>query len=458
MHRIRNPIRSHTIVCGAKCCGALQSAVAFWIVVFGIAIGCRPPENSFTKYQVGSSSMAPAWFGPHRTATCKECGQQSIVVYEAYDPVVPTRCFSCGAICFCSNNLESGEVIEVSQRDVSASLKRFDVVTFDTPESDEEESLQALKRIWALPNERIELHDGKAWIDGRQLQKSAKELAEVCVPLSRFPKDNRSHWWVTDPPSGESTRIESAAIQTHIRLEPNRRLEFRYVRPSRNPETPEMFPSPIVDDYPFNQNSIAQFHEVPDYMLAVELVKPMLTPWFVCLHSQGKQYRVRVGSSGDESRGQANSALAEIDSGVRLVIAVCDDRFLASTENRDSQWKLVDLEEALDSGNVQLDTLISITTTETLPIKRLLVARDLWLGPRESRLTEWMPSGTNAEIEAEVARGYFMLGDNLQLSFDSRDSTFGRVSRDRIKGTVERLEDSPAWILSLLNHTFREVE
>ena len=445
----RHSMKFSAVDCGAECYGTLQSAVAFWVVLFSFAIGCGPPNPNVANYQIGSSSMSPTWFGPHLTATCIHCGQQSAVVQEAYDPVVTTRCFSCGAVCFCKNDLHAGEVIGITRCTANASLKRFDVVTFDTPSYDDDESPQTLKRVWALPGERIELRDGEAWVDGKQLQKSSQELAAICVPLSRFPKDIRSHWWVVDSSSSESTRIELSANQSHLKLENRQRLEFRYVRPNRNPETPEMLPCQIVNDFPFNQNSIAKFHEVVDFLLAIELVKPAIAPWLVSLQSEGKQYKVRLGSNSE-----SHSRSAYVDGSNRLVIAVCDGRLLASTENLKSQWKLVDLEEILDPVNVVQDSQITITTTETMGIKRLLVARDQWLGPRESRVTEWMPIGT----EAEVAGGYFVLGDNLQLSIDSRDATVGRIAPERIAGRVKRLEDSSEWILSLLNHAFRDVD
>lgn len=408
------------------------------------------------KHRVASSSMAPTWFGPHLTATCSHCGQPSPVVHEAYDPAVPTRCFSCGAHCICKNDLQAGEVIEVARRDANHPLKRFDVVAYGT--HDEDEFSQSLKRVWALPGEHIELREGKAWINGTQLQKSAQELASVCLPLSRFPLDVRSHWWVADASHIEPIRIEVAANQSYFELKPSQRLEFRYVRPNRNPEMPSLLPSTIVDDFPFNQNSIAQFHEVPNYMLALEFVKPVLTPWFVRMRSHGKQFRLCVGSNSKVTGGQAKPTSAEIDGTNRLVIAVCDDRLLAATEKNDSAWNLVDLEAASDPESAQLESLITITTSEPLRIKRLLIARDQWLGPRESRLTEWALSGNEAEIAEANASGYFVLGDNLRLSLDSRETTVGRIAVDRITGLVKRLEDSPEWILSLLDHAFRAVD
>ncbi len=453
-----NSNNTQSAACGAECSCLWQIAVAFWSLLFSFSIGCIPSirdafNDNATKYRVASSSMAPTWFGPHLTATCNQCGQQSPVVEEAYDPLLPTRCFSCGAVCSCSSDCRSGEAIEISRCTASSSLKRFDVVTFDSQKVSNELSPQSLKRVWALPGERIELHGGEAWIDGKPLQKTSQELAAICVPLSRFPKDVRSHWRIVDSTSSEGTRIEAAANESQLKLKKDQQLEFRYVRPNRNHQLPEMLPSQIVDDFPFNQNSISQFHEVDDFLLAIELVKPVVTLWHVSLQSQGKRYTFHVGS---DNASNANSIAG--NGANRFVMAVCDGRLLVSTENKNLEWRLIDIEVALDKDDDAEESMIAITTTQPLGIKRLLVARDHWLGPRASRLNDWTPSGTESEIEAEAERGYFVLGDNLQLSIDSRDPAVGRIAKERVTGHVKRLEDSPEWILALLSHTFRETQ
>jgi Signal peptidase, peptidase S26 len=440
----------------AESLSALQSAVAFWGVFIGFAIGCGRPTSNLVKYQIDSSSMAPTWFGPHLIASCRECGQRSAVVREAFDPALPTRCFSCGAVCESPKaqlgGIHAGEVIEISKSETS--LTRFDVVTFKpspgSSEHDEGAQRETLKRIWALPGEYLELHDGNAWIDGKPLQKSIGEFAAIGIPLSRFPKDSRSHWWVVDKANGE-THIELAAGQGYLNLQRDQRLEFRYVRPNRNAQSPAMLRSPVVNDFPFNQNSIAQFHDVADVLLAIELYKPVATPWVVKFGTEGGLYRVHVGAN------EQVDGTAKVETATHMVFAICDGRLLVSTDLNDYQWELVDLVSEVDSEHVAPDSLLSITTTGDLGISRLLVARDQWLGPRMSREVDWVPTGNKHEIETAVAGGYFVLGDNLELSSDSRDAAVGRISPKRITGQVKRLGSEPHWIRELLDHTFRDV-
>lgn len=456
MPSIGHYIKSAFAICDAERCSMVHSAVAFWSVGVCLAVGCRNSDHNVKKYQVESSSMAPTWFGTHLSATCSKCGQQSLVVDEAYDAAIPTRCFSCGAVCLPPTGVKPGEMIEVTRCSEKTPLRRFDVVTFGDSKNEQAVSPNTLKRVWALPGERIELLGGEAWIDGKLLQKTPKELAAVSIPISRFPRDTFSHWWIVDDSSNEATSIETAAGESPLNLEADQRLEFRYARPNRLLEQPAMLPSRIVDDFPFNQNSIAPFHEVPDFLLAFELDESAMAPWTICLRSEEKLYCVQIVSEGvADDAAKVNSVVAAGSN--RMLIAICDGRLLVATEQKVKEWRLVDFEANWVTGAAKQDSLISITTTEALRLKRLLVARDQWLGPRESRLTDWVPNGTEAEIREEVAGGYFVLGDNLQLSLDSRDASMGRIARDRIRGHVKRQKSSPTWILSLLNHSFRDV-
>ena len=436
MRTNRSPSRYFAAFGDAERCWVLQSAVAFWGVLLGFAIGCDRSTNSVTKYQISSSSMAPTWFGPHLKATCSVCGQRSEIVLEAYDPAMPTRCTSCGAVCDSPNKLnedeiQPGEVIEITRPASSTGLKRFDLVTFSSSKLDSstQVSPETLKRIWALPGEDIQLRDGNAWIDGKLLQKNLRAFASICIPLSRFPKDTRSHWWVTDKSNNQGARIEDVANQGQLILERGQQLEFRYVRPNRNPAAAQLQPSSVVSDFPFNQNSIAKFYEVADVLLAIEFVKPTSAPWLASIQSERKRYRLCVGANDNASGNVVNLERVK-----RVMIAACDGRILVSTERTDHEWSLTELaSDRVAVDQVDVDSLITITATDGLHISRLLVARDQWLGPRESRETDWMPSGN------EDTAGYFVLGDNLELSVDSRDASIGRIGPDRITGQARRL-------------------
>ena len=304
------------------------------------------------------------------------------------------------------------------------------------------------KRVWGLPGEQIELRSGEAWIDGHLLQKTIAELAAVCVPISDFPHDTFSHCWIEDG-SRNLSRIESTETKQRIVLQPQQSLQFRYARPNRDPATPTLIASQLWDDYSCNQNSTAELHPVEDYLVAVELSEPSNAAWQIELTFRQQKYVIavhdrmmQVGSNEHVDNENVNNAAAslQIAATQRLVVAVCDGRLLASSESDTQQLDLTrndDTPTAVEKRNANEEAgqrLVAISTGHQLAIKRLIVARDLWLGPRQSRADSW-----TAEPNA-VPSGYFVLGDNLPLSIDSRDDVVGRISPEQIIGLI----DSPS--------------
>ena len=111
----------------------------------------------------------PRYYGPHFVAKCKTCSQSQFIAFEAFDANLPTRCFACGSVCEVKDAAKSGEVVELQKIDERHSLRRFDVAVFKSMDDSSQNQLVA-KRIWALPDEQIELRDGEAWVNGQLLQ------------------------------------------------------------------------------------------------------------------------------------------------------------------------------------------------------------------------------------------------------------------------------------------------
>ena len=236
-------------------------------------------------------------------------------------------------------------------------------------------------------------------------------------------------------------RVEDTARAKPLVLHPSQQLQFRYARPTRDPSTPALTSSSFVDDYPCNQNSTAELHQVDDYLIAIELSEPSNSVWQISLRSGQQTYPIAI----DDSNSQLHASQF-------LVVAICDGRLLVSTETADQQTLLADFNSAATAKGIyeattdNAPTLITISAQQQLTIKRLIVARDLWLGPRENRAQNWTPeSGIDNS-------GYFVLGDNLPLSVDSRDSRVGRIAPNRITGRVNSTYPNAsrkAWIQRL---------
>ncbi len=498
--------------CNAECYAAPQSAVAFSIfikanasvdVVLGsviplvvllclAGIGCSGRGSDRERFQVASSSMAPRLLGPHFVDVCQDCGHRGVSAVEAFDANIPTRCFACGAVSVVDSQASVGDLVEIVHNVSDAPVARFAVVVYESTQekthrveraqriesasatkhwtSHPSENHRVLKRVWALPGERIALRDGEAWIDGRQLRKTVQEMAAVSIAIGRLPADARSHWWVCDSGNNLPIPLEQKTIDGRCDLLVGQRLEFRYARPSRNPLLHALVPSPLVDDYPCNQNNTAALHAVSDYLVAMEVAEPASSVWSLQLRWNGEPITIKISSAdaaspsvdvqADTSGNGSQIALSvSIPAARFLVAAICDGRLLVSTET--GNWRFAlgaksvsstakpvsgpeDLER-VETEQLQ-QPLALIETENALSIKRMLVARDLWLGPREDRATEWTePKGKNAED------GYFVLGDNLPLSLDSRDLSISRIAPKRIIGRLATSSLGANWIETLLS-------
>lgn len=409
--------------------------------IFG---GCR--EQAPSKFEVTTSSMAPRLQGRHFLATCELCDQSFCVAAESYDSLIPTRCFSCGGPCLVdSTTVRPGDQVALQPLSKSDTIKRFDLVVFRSSR-DSQPSDFNVKRVWGLPEESIQLSEGELIVDGRLYQKSLLELVEVSVPLSRFPADRRSHWsWIgadTTSDLAPGADVESRVVDDRVILLSGEQLKYRYQRRFNNSASNK---TTLDDDYVTNQNSTAPFHNVQDFFVAVLLERPCDQPWWIDINFYGHATRVEIlpianGDTGDNCIFATNA----------VVMAVCDGRLLAAS---DQQLSEILLEQGKQSkiDRFESDELIRIgVNVGELQIRELRVSRDLWLGPRESRLASWNFDGS--------LDGYFVLGDNLPVSEDSRDQLFGRIQRAQILGrlaTSYQLDSNPKWPASWIETVFR---
>ncbi len=406
--------------------------------------------------------MAPRYFGPHYEAACQRCSRPTIVVAEAFDANLPARCFACGAVCEVNQQLKSGDTVNLTKVDLTEAnqrgrLHRFDVVAFNVTPLDANlkgghATQSTLKRVWAFPGEQIELRRGEGWINGRLLQKSLSELAEVCVPISCFPSDSISHWWLIDSTQNtarKAERIESRNSEDWNILQPSQQLQFRYERPSRDPVIAGLVPSSLVDDYPFNQSSTAELHRVHDFLVAIELMELPSTDWLVQLRLGRELYSVRFVSEQIDAPNRnvsaSSAATLELRAARRVVVAICDERLLVATDIKEQVKSLGNLAPA-EIDDVE-QPLVTVSSNCSLTFKSIMVARDLWLGPRQNRSAVWKAA------EDGDASGYFLLGDNLPHSIDSRDDAVDRIAAERIVGRIESEydrdgEDWLSWLFS----------
>ena len=129
--------------------------------------------------RIESGSMAPAFFGPRYEVTCEEC---RLPFFCGADGPVERDFLTCPACGFAENpvhlaQLLPGERIVIDR--LTSNFKRFDTIVFRNPESP---SRWNVKRIVALPGETVAFRDGNLWINGTLYRKTLDEQRKTAIP------------------------------------------------------------------------------------------------------------------------------------------------------------------------------------------------------------------------------------------------------------------------------------
>ena len=466
---------------------ARRRLTAWAAALLSCVAGCTEP--ALKECRIASSSMAPTLQGPTLAAICTSCGQQFPVAAETYRSSIPTRCFSCGGLCEVTKmRMESGDQVRVIPLLDTTELDRFDIITFSIPGTTETH----VKRIWGLPGEHIELRHGELYRDGQLLQKNIDQYRSVAVPVSVFPEAVRSHWTVrstnhsgvhaTDRPTVQRTASTPAkrstagqAIESRLaevpnrsfRLMPTETLQWHPVRPARvdpqsAPASKWLTRSDLMDEYHCNQGAVRDLQPVSDYSLTIELESTLDCPLHIALRiDQSYAEVVAVPAFGKDLHGSAKpTRKAREENRVpcegELQVIYCDGRLLARTDSgKTMDYVLSTRAVAVDD----VDTPTVDTPTVDMPtverhraerlmvrlhdrpliaiwceagsvwINQLTISRDLLLRVAEERTDKNFDFGRLSD------GAYFVLGDNLPVSVDSRGA-LGPVTRRQITGII----------------------
>ena len=161
--------------------------------------------------------------------------------------------------------------------------QRWECVVFTSPEGADPARPWQCKRIWGLPGETLHFASGDLWIDGRRYHKKLDELLRFAIPVSRFPEDSISHWYLRR--DAKPTPIEGLVADrvSGFTLGAGERLEWLYhhpwgeIRRGHSPtawaETGLLWPAScqaVPDDYPPNQATSRNLVVVDDLLLTIE--------------------------------------------------------------------------------------------------------------------------------------------------------------------------------------------
>jgi len=410
--------------------------------------GCRPAPQHF---EIASSSMAPTLLGPTFQAQCPNCQWQFRVAADTYKPTLPTRCLQCGDQCDVGQTLFPGDRVTLETIAAPATWPRFKLVACQARHA----GSPWVKRIWGLPGERLTMSGGELYLstlqspEPRLLQKTMAELESVSVQVSNFPTDRFSHWYISrnGPDASHACLPLESALQSptgpkRLSLPTGSVLRWFYRRPAavhprQTPVNQWLTPSRLLDDYTINQGVSCSLHEVNDYLLTVLLREPLTGVLTIEMRCNGTTLTVVCSDLKPEPSDSLGSASPSIHTAPaigrglpvraarRIQIAWCDQRLLIETDLQQAVFAAEQLAAYYTHQPTpqppEHPVLLKITGSTELPLEQLIVARDLYFEDWDD------PVGPYS--------GYFLLGDNLPVSIDSRRG-LGRISADQILGRV----------------------
>lgn len=411
---------------------AAVGQLACLAVVAGVvSLGCR--EHAPTLHRIASSSMEPKLHGPGLVAECVHCGNTARIFADIYQSELPVRCYRCGGSCRVSSEVLPGDAVSIEPLDANAMIRRFDLVAFNG--SEPEPGFPLVKRVWGLPGESLEIRDGEVWRNGTPLQKSLDELLRIGIVLARFP-DRQMGQWSIQHEDGLVDILDPS--QARLLISEKASLCWNHLRPA-SVALQETAPDAwrvaafLNDDYVGNQGLSYQLQPVTDYFLQVRFRSELESPCVLTCRFQDRWLRINLTPHGDAYEQEDGSGMSVV--GKRSwTVGLCEGRILVRSDLSESiqvcSDTLADFSHSANSG--ELFRLASMAGE--VEVEELVIGRDLYV-----RTTN--REGAGSQRFVVPADAFFVLGDNLPASVDSR-STLGAIPRSRVLGVVEKYQAS----------------
>jgi len=400
--------------------------------------------------QITGASMAESLRGEHVEVQCTDCG--FAFCCDLNDPPhdLMAVCPNCG---FTKNPLADRTVHGGDRVVVDANAfrdcppRRWDVIAFHTPANEE---ILSIKRIVGLPGERVSIRHGDLFIDDQIHRKSIEQLrsAALLVHDNDFlPKQSRNvppRWRPETRTSRWTTDATSFAIDrpTKDAKEPT---ELDWLVYHHLPCLPSLADreseSPIKDNYAYNQGLSRKLHVVTDIMLSCRLT--MMTPGRLGLrmHNSRESYTAVIDPAretvtllqGNVQLKQQTLANSISDAAFDIEFAYFDQQVALTVEHEEVLVFNVDSQtKPLKSTSTPLALAIS---NGSVLVSNLKVLRDIhYLDPERIGMN-W---SADQPLDADE---YFVLGDNVPVSVDSRNWAEPALHRGKLTGLVEIASD-----------------
>ncbi|MFZ5832524.1 MAG: signal peptidase I [Planctomycetota bacterium] len=382
--------------------------------------------------RISSGSMAPGLVGPHVEVVCSECGWRYFCGADGRPGRDQATCPNCGRRqtgVAQRPALPGDRVLLQKTAFALREPRRFEVIAFARPGAANQ---IAVKRVVGLPGERVEVRRGEVWINGQMARKSLAEqhALGVLVHDATFPTArNSSDRWRAD--RVDSAWGVAAGRFAHSGARPSAAtdgvdwISYVHHRRGRNGEHPTV-ESTINDDLGYNQwlprrqESVEQVRDLRLEFLVESAVGPGellvritdgVDVFLVEISPESDEYRVlRGGELVPSGQGKLPASWTDYPVEVSLV----DSQFLLALGGRIAIQFPYQRSRVRQQGVSRPVSLGS--RGAALVVGRVRLWRDVYYTSPPPPLGRWA-------IGREVSLGadeYFVLGDNSQISEDSR--------------------------------------
>ncbi len=427
------------LVFGILLVGASVLAVSIWKVNVD-------PTDSFGEFQISGGSMADALVGEHFAVRCGDCGFsfQCDATNPPHDELAV--CPNCG---YAKNHLtkeilKAGDVVSVSPFSDADPPKRWEIVTFQSPDDD---SQLSVKRIVGLPGEKVELRGGDVFIDGKVERKSLAQLREMAIAIhdSAFqPKldDTSPRRWVGEGANSgwrETTGgFEFEKSHTHTSSHDWLLYHHWHCMPSNQPRTKQ---AAIKDHYGYNQGLARNLSSVRDIILECRLSLDEWDTFTMLITSREGTFQAEMSRETNlatlrhdgESIGSAELPHSVSADEAMLEFAVIDQQAILAVDR--NPLIRVDIASDRELRPIPLNPLRIGASGGRIIVRRIRILRDI----HYSR-----PKGVSWALPTEWQLGkdeYFVVGDNIPISRDSRMWKMPAVQRKMFLGRVLKREN-----------------
>ena len=381
--------------------------------------------------------MAPNLLGKHQTTVCSSC-HFKIVSEVAASTKRFVICPNCGAqVDIKETNLEPPDLVNMTTGQLP---ERWQVIGFQRTGDNQ----ASIKRVIGLPGEAVWFEHGNIFVQTKDsdpilLKKNWKQQksTRVLIHDNRF-QGRDSRWSLLESTSSLNTVLPKR-FQTDLqwlRYQPKRCYEHL---------TAQRWSPRIEDAYGFNQSIRRQLNPVYEVCLEFEFdleskstqtgPTELLIAIIVGEQTYLARFELNVQSVDVQLFNRDNQLVAgnnwRIDQGLLLCgISNIDQQIIVAVG--DQQTHLLDLPP--QNVNSRVEVLLSLQPANPIDLKRVRLWRDTYyFSPilREELLRRQAgagPAGTD---------GYFVVGDNLPVSQDSRSWPRPRVKAKDILGVVD---------------------